>query len=1343
MTIIRRYVNEFMRSPDVQRPVAALAAATASTGGLRCAEVGDGHFLATFLGKLCKHRYSIDIKDSKADVRMDLTAPDYSLPGVTRGHYHAIVINEVLEHISQPVTALTTLKELLAPGGVLITTTPFLMAYHANPDDYLRYTKSGVRSILSQAGLQVGTVRSYGNFLALLGFNAGFGADEVQPKELDAPDWSERDRPYDLDIASVSFKASASQQPAGRRLTACEDHHSACGGWKGMGLCQGPNGAMMSKSCPKSCGICPQQQQQPAAASESESVLLARLKARLVMIKEDAAVMGGWISPQNGWRTIQYQSTREPGPFGAGRRLVVSDVHPSFEFDIVVPFFLTGVNSIRRMHALNRFVRPRPRRIYLLGATTHTCRYLARGPDPVRNLYCLPAQALSGQTIPEMKRAYANLPASGRAGWFLQQFAKIFVALADIGLSEDFLIMDSDNLLLQPLTVLRNVSVGPGVPLTYSWRPGFFNVDMVPPTERGQHAKPLTDTGHPLYPTTRPAVASAAKARPWTLRYEFWANNNSKMMYGIYGPSTRDLLGFFPAVPAAGGGNMVPHWMVFNKQRVREMLKDAVARVHASRRAASITDALLQRSNRSASRLDASTFSEYTTYASWMMRHHPEQVAYDLSTSLRHRRNPTLRAKYSCFLDDQVLAHLQSSLPDLTYITWEDEKWRQRHGNCPDDNSSLPLLPGLERHVAEERAILFPQTRPSGPPSARQQREAAAWQAARSSLKVVPSDPPRKLVVSLWHVFHAPPWGGGNQFLLALTAALRRAGATVLHNAFSDDVNAVLLNAHTFNSGAFSSSWKALSAAQRERIVVVHRVDGPNVINRHNSSRYQAQDAFVRGHNERYADMTVHQSLFSFNAWSTLSSSDEGFEARYFRRRVLIRNAADSEIFRPKPDAGKCHWPVRVVTSSWSNGWIKGSDSMQFLAKAIAAQHSQRTEASARPSCAAANAPPPKCLADFAFTFIGTNQGLKPSECVTLIAAGDSEHVARALSAQDIYFAPSRKEPASNSLVEAIATRLPVLFRDEGGHPEMVGFGGLPFREDADILPRLAEIAHGYRLFSDVVGQPLHRDIDSIARDYIDAFHGREPGFGARIASQEALLLPPTKVSTYAAPRCRHSDKKVYVQAGNGVWTEAPARGAAPGKVRPSATGAWILPQDYVYNFDRGLTSFLLRMWGGQSVIEIGAGLGCYSAALRAAGTSVSAYDGAQNVHQLTGGLVNSADVTAPTAIREAADWVFCLEVGEHIPRPKTQTFLQNVLDPACSGVVLSWSDSCNGRGVGHVNCMNTTTVEGLLAGYGFALDAPATQQAREACDWAYLRPGLMVFRRRSGQCGGARGYKS
>ena len=107
------------------------------------------------------------------------------------------------------------------------------------------------------------------------------------------------------------------------------------------------------------------------------------------------------------------------------------------------------------------------------------------------------------------------------------------------------------------------------------------------------------------------------------------------------------------------------------------------------------------------------------------------------------------------------------------------------------------------------------------------------------------------------------------------------------------------------------------------------------------------------------------------------------------------------------------------------------------------------------------------------------------------------------LAAQDVYFAPSRKEPASNSLVEAIATRLPVLFRDEGGHPEMVGFGGLPFHENEDILPRLAEITHDYKVFAGVVGQPLHRDIDLIAQDYIDAFHGREPGFGATISPLE------------------------------------------------------------------------------------------------------------------------------------------------------------------------------------------------------------------------------------------------
>ena len=204
LTIARRYVNNFMLSSHVQLPLARLAK---STTALRCAEVGDGHFLRQFLNKWCAHKYSIDIKDPKADVLMDLTSPNFSLPGVSRGHYHAIVMNEVLEHILQPVRALTTLAQLLAPGGVLITTTPYLMGYHANPNDYFRYTPSSMRAMLTQAGLRPMALQAYGNWLAVTGYSAGFAADEVSPELMDAPDWRERaSRPFELTVATVSYR---------------------------------------------------------------------------------------------------------------------------------------------------------------------------------------------------------------------------------------------------------------------------------------------------------------------------------------------------------------------------------------------------------------------------------------------------------------------------------------------------------------------------------------------------------------------------------------------------------------------------------------------------------------------------------------------------------------------------------------------------------------------------------------------------------------------------------------------------------------------------------------------------------------------------------------------------------------------------------------------------------------------------------------------------------------------------------------------------------------------------------------------------------------------------------
>ena len=60
----------------------------------------------------------------------------------------------------------------------------------------------------------------------------------------------------------------------------------------------------------------------------------------------------------------------------------------------------------------------------------------------------------------------------------------------------------------------------------------------------------------------------------------------------------------------------------------------------------------------------------------------------------------------------------------------------------------------------------------------------------------------------------------------------------------------------------------------------------------------------------------------------------------------------------------------------------------------------------------------------------------------------------------DVYVAPSRDDPCSNALLEALACGLPAAFLASGGHPELVGEAGLPFEADEelpDVLDRLVE----------------------------------------------------------------------------------------------------------------------------------------------------------------------------------------------------------------------------------------------------------------------------------------------
>lgn len=69
-----------------------------------------------------------------------------------RQKYDSAILSDVLEHLEDPKTALSSIHGLLNKGGVLIMTVPFLYGIHEAPHDFRRFTKYGLELELKGAG---------------------------------------------------------------------------------------------------------------------------------------------------------------------------------------------------------------------------------------------------------------------------------------------------------------------------------------------------------------------------------------------------------------------------------------------------------------------------------------------------------------------------------------------------------------------------------------------------------------------------------------------------------------------------------------------------------------------------------------------------------------------------------------------------------------------------------------------------------------------------------------------------------------------------------------------------------------------------------------------------------------------------------------------------------------------------------------------------------------------------------------------------------------------------------------------------------------------------------------
>jgi SAM-dependent methyltransferase len=83
--------------------------------------------------------------------------------------YDVVICEQVLEHVEDPWAAMRNLAASAAPGGLVVVSTPFLLRIHRTPEDFWRFTREGLRVLMTGAGLTVIGGGQWGNAACVRG----------------------------------------------------------------------------------------------------------------------------------------------------------------------------------------------------------------------------------------------------------------------------------------------------------------------------------------------------------------------------------------------------------------------------------------------------------------------------------------------------------------------------------------------------------------------------------------------------------------------------------------------------------------------------------------------------------------------------------------------------------------------------------------------------------------------------------------------------------------------------------------------------------------------------------------------------------------------------------------------------------------------------------------------------------------------------------------------------------------------------------------------------------------------------------------------------------------------
>lgn len=283
------------------------------------------------------------------------------------------------------------------------------------------------------------------------------------------------------------------------------------------------------------------------------------------------------------------------------------------------------------------------------------------------------------------------------------------------------------------------------------------------------------------------------------------------------------------------------------------------------------------------------------------------------------------------------------------------------------------------------------------------------------------------------------PYGGGNQFLKALRDIWRKQG---LYSESVEEADIVLIN----SIQAFADYKKICRMRYKyPQKLVVHRIDGPIFLIRDGNKHIDYGIGII---NDYLSDASIFQT-----EWNRQRCAENGIEDS--KPSTVICNGSNRLVFRE--DRNKSvfgHEKINVIATSWSNNWNKGFAYYQYLDEYL-----DRDK--------------------FQFIFVG-NSPIEFNNSIQLLPV-ESAKLAEYLQSSDIYVTASKKDPCSNSLIEALNCGLPAAVYKDGGHPYILQDGGECFESKEEMIQVIEKIAESLEEYKNRIPQ---YDIEDIANQY-------------------------------------------------------------------------------------------------------------------------------------------------------------------------------------------------------------------------------------------------------------------